>query len=271
MIGNVVVRTGPAAEPVTLTEAKLHCRAYADQTDEDALITSLISAARAQVESETNRAMVTRALRSTFHCWPDRIYLRAPLRKVTSITYRDTADATQTLAAADYVVDLAELPGVVVPAYAAVWPSTYEHPAAVSVDFIAGAATAFTIVADTDVLTAAGHPIANGDVIRLWNSGGALPAGLAANTNYYAVNVSGDTLQLSATSGGAAVNATGAGTGTHFLIAADQDDAWHAMRQAMLLLIDHWYEHRSDVSDFQQHKVPRAVDCLLAPHRVWSL
>lgn len=270
MLGNVVVRTGPGAEPVSLTEAKLHCRADADLTDEDTTITALIAAARAHVESATNRIMVTQGLRSTFPCFPCRMNLRAPARKVASITYLDTAGDAQTLDAADYVTDLAELEGAITRAYAATWPSTYEHPAAVTVNFTAGDATPFTVDATTNILTAVGHPFATGDVVRGLNTGGALPAGLAVRTDYYAIGVSGDTLQLSATSGGAAIDITTVGTGTHFIGGPD-DAAWMAMRQAMLLLIGHWYAHRESVSDFQTFEAPQAVGMLLAPHKVWGV
>lgn len=267
MQGNVTVRTGPGAEPVSLVEAKLQVRA--DLADEDSTISALIPAARSTVEAMANRFMVTQGLRSTFPYWPCRIDLRAPLRKVSSITYLDTADASQTLAAADYVIDLAELPGIVTRAYAATWPSTYEHPAAVTVDFVAGYATPFAVDVTTNTLTAVGHPLANGDVVRGHNTGGALPAGLSVQTDYYAIGVSGNTLQLSATEGGAAIDITDAGTGTHFIGGAD-DSAWVAMRQAMLLLIEHWYRNRGESSDFQTYQIPMGVSALVGPHKVWG-
>jgi hypothetical protein len=73
----------------------------------------------------------------------------------------------------------------------------------------------FTIVNATDVCTSTAHGLANGQKGRLTNSGGALPAGLATDTDYWLVAVAANTFQLSATKGGAAVNATGDGTGTH--------------------------------------------------------
>lgn len=293
MQGNVIVRTGPGAEPVSLVEAKLQCRADADLTDEDTLITSLIAAARGHVESATNRVMVTQGMRSTFPCFPggssivsvlnnfiggnDSGYigvgrtmkLRAPLRKVTSITYRDSANVSQTLAASIYDVDTSELPGIVSLGYAQVWPTTYYHPAAVSVNFTSGYATPFTVDAATNILTAAGHPFANGDIVRGHNTGGALPAGLSVRTDYYAIGVSGNTLQLSLTEGGAAIDITGTGTGTHFIGGAD-DSAWVAMRQAMLLLIEHWYRNRGESSDFQTHQIPMGVAALVGSHKVWN-
>lgn len=270
MQGNVTIRTGGGAEPVSLVEAKLQCRADADLTDEDSTITAMISAARVHVESVTNRAMVTQGFRATFPCFPCKMALRAPARKVLSVTYMDTSGDSQTLAAADYDVDLSELSGIVTRAYAATWPSTYEHPAAVAVNFTAGYATQFTVDTATNILTAAGHPFADGDVVRAFNTGGGLPGALAARTDYYAIGVSGNTLQLSLTEGGAAIDITSAGTGTHFIGGPD-DAAWIAMRQAMLLMIGHWDKNRADSGDFPVHEIPNGARALLMPHKVWGI
>lgn len=265
MQGNVVIRVGPAAEPVSLTEAKAHCRV--DGSDEDSLITALITAARAHAEIATGRAMVTQTLRSTFEFFPCDMTLNAPLRKVTAVTYLDSSGALQTLSDTDYVVDTSELPGYIERAYSATWPVTYDHPAAVAVDFIAGYATPFTATSNT--LTAKGHPFANGDSVRLSNTGGVLPTGLAASTNYYAIGVSGDTLQLSLTEGGTAVVITGNGTGTHFIGGPD-DSSWVAMRQAMLLMIGHWFDRRESTTEYQAHELPMGVAALLGHHKVWG-
>lgn len=268
MQGNVVVRLAPGAEPISLDEAKAHCRV--DTSDEDLLLTALISAARGHAESVTGRHMLTRAISSTF----DRLYadmgLSAPLRKVTIVTYLDSAGALQTLDPSFYVVDPSVLQGSITKAYAATWPCTYAHPAAVAIDYVAGYATPFTVNSTTDTLTANAHPFEDGDVVRLSNSGGALPAGLMAGVDYFAIGVSGNTLQLSTTEGGAAIDITGDGTGTHFAGGLD-DSAFVAMRQAMLLLIGHWFENRAESVGFQTHNIPMGVAALLAPHKVWSV
>lgn len=73
----------------------------------------------------------------------------------------------------------------------------------------------FTAVAATDVLTEVGNSLADGNSVRVSNSGGALPAPLAANTTYFVRDKSGDTFKLAATLGGAAIDITTDGTGTN--------------------------------------------------------
>lgn len=73
----------------------------------------------------------------------------------------------------------------------------------------------FTADDTTDVITITGHGYANGDRIRVSNAGGALPAGLAADTTYFVLNVTANTFQVSLSLNGAVVDITDAGTGTH--------------------------------------------------------
>lgn len=80
----------------------------------------------------------------------------------------------------------------------------------------------FTADAGTDVLTVPSNgSLYTGAVVQAANSGGALPGGLAAATNYYVIRLGATTLKL-ATSlanahAGTAIDITSAGTGTHTL------------------------------------------------------
>ena len=60
--------TGPAAEPVSLAQARAHLKL--DATEEDALLTALLTAARATLEAETRRAFMTQSWRLTLDEWP---------------------------------------------------------------------------------------------------------------------------------------------------------------------------------------------------------
>lgn len=66
----------------------------------------------------------------------------------------------------------------------------------------------------TEVLDSPAHGYANGNTVVVWAiSGMSLPAPLAEGTVYFVVGATTDTLQLSATSGGAAINVTAVGAG----------------------------------------------------------
>lgn len=72
----------------------------------------------------------------------------------------------------------------------------------------------FTAAASTDILTVPGSSLTNGQQVMVIDTGGSvLPTGLAENTVYYVVNVSGATFKLAATSGGTAIDLTADGAG----------------------------------------------------------
>lgn len=130
--------TAPSVEPVTLAEAKLHCKV--DGNDDDTLITSLITAARLNAEHRTGRVLITQTWDITFDGFPDDSLDLPfpPLQSVTSITYLDSNGASQVLANTEYQVIINELSGRVVPAYGKAWPGTRPQPGAVTVRIVAG-------------------------------------------------------------------------------------------------------------------------------------
>jgi uncharacterized phiE125 gp8 family phage protein len=141
----IEVVTAPAFEPVSRAEAKRWLRIGAAVTEHDPVIDLLIKAAREEAENRTFRAFITRTLRLTLPCWPAdsvwgaKIVLpRPPLQSVTSIQYRDTNGALQTLAADQYDVYEGYEPGCIVPAYGVSWPSLRLTPDSVQVNYTAG-------------------------------------------------------------------------------------------------------------------------------------
>jgi hypothetical protein len=79
-----------------------------------------------------------------------------------------------------------------------------------------GAARRQFSVPDTtaDTLESPAHGYSNGDQVVVWPAvGAALPTGLAEGTVYFVVSSTTDDFQLSATSGGAAINLTAVGDG----------------------------------------------------------
>jgi hypothetical protein len=112
-------------------------------------------------------------------------------------------------------------------------PSAFEHTPAEGKPKGPHESFAFTADAASDLLTTVGHGLAAGDPVRFTTTG-ALPAGLALATTYYVMagGLTADAFKVSATLGGAAVDITDAGTGTHswqfYLTPAEQYqfDAW---------------------------------------------
>jgi hypothetical protein len=110
---------------------------------------------------------------------------------VSSIAYVDTNGATQTLPASSYLVN-----GI---------RARPDHPSlrpVLALDAGSGGGghghlrrrphdTVHGGCCRSDTLTAKGRTFVNGDVVRLKNSGGELPAGLAEDTDYYVVSASG--------------------------------------------------------------------------------
>jgi len=128
----------PAAEPLTLAEAKLHLRV--DITDDDSLITALIVTARQQAEHRTGRALVSQQWRLGLDQFPDdSLELPKPrLVSVQSVTYLDSNGTRQTLSGGDYEVITDELVGRLVPAFGKSWPDCREHPGSVQVSYTCG-------------------------------------------------------------------------------------------------------------------------------------
>ena len=78
--------TAPSLEPITLAETKLFLRV--DHSDEDALIASLITAARESAESYTRRSFITQTWELSYNdAAPTTIMLpMRPVQNITSIT-----------------------------------------------------------------------------------------------------------------------------------------------------------------------------------------
>lgn len=258
----------PLAEPIHLDEARLHLRAPSGQTGQDAQIKGMIRAARSRAEALCGIALVRQQRVLKLDCFEDVVALPVwPLRAVQSITYLDGANATQTLASSAYRVLGVGDKGIIEPAYGTVWPSTLDVREAITVKYTAGFAvpvSAFDATADT--ITAAGHDLAASDPVRLSNSGGVVQSGLSVDLNYYAKAPSTDALQVSLTDGGAAVDitATTAGTGTTFVGVIPPD-----IISALLLIVEHLNQNRSDNSDFEIFEMPLGASQLLQPFKTY--
>jgi uncharacterized phiE125 gp8 family phage protein len=198
-----VLVTPPALLPISLPDAKVHCRV--DGTDEDGLITSLVAAATSYLDGWTGilgRCLMPQTWRQDFDCFDRRLRIPfAPVTAIASVTFLDTLGATQTVDPASYSVREDDGGSYVRFANAYAWPSVSVEGHAVSISFVAG------------------YPVLAGDPE-------ADPP------------------------------------------TSDQPAIPAAIRQAMLLMIGHWYQNRETVNIGNiTTNLPMAADALLAPFR----
>lgn len=104
-----IVITPPASEPVSLEQARKHCRIDSDITEHDWLLTLLISMAREQAEHETGRAFINRAMSLTVPA-ASQIQLRpCPVVSIQSVYLIDDDGQETEVAADNYRIDSARL------------------------------------------------------------------------------------------------------------------------------------------------------------------
>jgi uncharacterized phiE125 gp8 family phage protein len=185
----LVLTSGPAAEPVTVAEAKAHLRV--DGSAEDALIASLILTSRLHIETAMGLALITQGWRLELDAWPPARAVEVPIRPlqtVGEIRVLDRDGAATVVPAASYLVVTSSTPPRIVPVDTG-WPAPGRPAAAIEIDVTAGFGSA------------------PGDV----------PA---------------------------------------------------PIRQALLLLLAHWYEHRDWIEiGSPETRIPAAVSDLLLPYR----
>lgn len=156
--------TDATSEPVTLEEAKAYCRV--DIPDEDALITSLIKAARRHVEKETGLALMTQAWTAVLDKWPQGegqglggpwwdgtreapISLvtpttvleipKRPFQAVTSVKLRDAYGSLTTVDSSVYFTEVSDMRGRVSRVLGQIWPVVIlAQTGAIEIAFTAG-------------------------------------------------------------------------------------------------------------------------------------
>lgn len=235
----------PAALPLDIAAARSQVRQ--DVSLDDADLDAYMRAARRFAETECNRTLIATRYRLTLDEFPSDVLTLefGPVLKVVSITYIDPDTGEwETVATTVYVVDLGTVCRIDL-APSQTWPTPMARIGAVRITYDAGDAAAVTAVAGTDVLTIKGglwSTLAVDDVVRLANSGGVLPSPLAADTDYYIQALpSATTFKLSETEGGAAIDISDVGTGTHYIGSVPEDvQSW------MRLRIGGLYENRED-------------------------
>lgn len=145
----LTLSVAPTEQPVALGEVRSHSRILT--TAEDSDLEAYLKAAtdQAQVILRRQLCAATYVLKLDSFC--DRNYSDGwmielplpPLVSVTSITYIDSAGATQTLATDRYIVGISTEPGRITPAVNYTWPETQSgRMESVSITYVAGYGTA---------------------------------------------------------------------------------------------------------------------------------
>jgi uncharacterized phiE125 gp8 family phage protein len=129
--------TPPAVEPVSLTEAKTYLRI--DQSDEDGLLGTLITAARLMIEAASGRMLVDQTWRIVLDRWPDGGEIRLPLSPVSAIVAArvyNANGAAQAVSGSALVLDWQADPPLI--RVVATVPAAGRDRSAVEIDVTAG-------------------------------------------------------------------------------------------------------------------------------------
>ena len=142
---SIQVITPATAEPLSLTEVKEFLRV--DSSDEDATLNIMISAAREMCETYTRQILMTTTIDEVGDSFPaGNISLsRGPIQSITSVSYLDSAGATQTVASSDYTSDLISQPSRLDPVTS--WPTASAEVNAVTIRYVVGYTSASDVPA----------------------------------------------------------------------------------------------------------------------------
>lgn len=137
------VQTQPVVEPVSVADAKAHCRI--DTNTDDTYVAALISAAREYVEAYMDESLIDQQLVMRLDAFPAAIELpRPPMSQtasrtaVTIVYTANDAGSTATLATNQYRIDRDSTPGTLRPLYGGSWPSHLLDYGSVTVTWWAG-------------------------------------------------------------------------------------------------------------------------------------
>lgn len=107
----LVLTSGPAVEPVTVADAKVHLRI--DASAEDVLLGSLLLTSRLHIEAALGLALINQTWMLVLDRWPGDGIVEipiAPLQAITAVRVRDTAGTPSVVAPTSYLVDIASKP-----------------------------------------------------------------------------------------------------------------------------------------------------------------
>jgi uncharacterized phiE125 gp8 family phage protein len=126
---------------MTTAQAKVHLRVVDDE--DDTYIDTIIKTSRHHLETATRRQFISATYALKLDSFPGAcsplMLPKPPLQSVTSVSYEDSAGATQTLSTGSYQVVTDTDPGYLIPEPGETWPVTEtDREEAVTVTYIAG-------------------------------------------------------------------------------------------------------------------------------------
>ena len=181
----LTLKTGPLVEPVSLTDVRTYLRIDASTTDEDTLLTSLITAARLTLETETACAFIAQTWEQRLDAWPDTpiVLHKSPLISLDTLEIIDEADVRTLVPSSLYSLDATSTPARVALRNGQTWPATKRALAGIAAGFTAGYGAAATDVPAPlrqAILYLVSHWFERRDPVAQGPGGAELPATVSA-------------------------------------------------------------------------------------------
>jgi len=134
-----ILISGPASEPVSLVEMKAYLRI--DDSNEEALITSLITAARLHVETHLSIATLTQSWSIFLDDWPSSSQVEIPISPLISVdlvNLYDEAGAATLLDAENYYIETASRVPRLVRTGTGIWPKPERKASGIEMQITVG-------------------------------------------------------------------------------------------------------------------------------------
>ena len=126
-----VVVTPPAADPITLSDVKEHCKTIGSL--DDTALTAYLKASIGNIQDRCGVKLITQTVKLLGSCWGDLCRLPiSPLISVASVKYLDENEAEQTFSNTNYDVIIGRTPSIVLKV-GKTWPAHAARPDAIRV------------------------------------------------------------------------------------------------------------------------------------------